>query len=85
MVTDLKLEPDKREYKSYNEWCLQCGACIKRCPAGAITENGHDKDKCQKYIAKMGEKHLNNPIFDPNVEVGCGLCQSAVPCADGVL
>jgi epoxyqueuosine reductase QueG len=85
-VVGKKFEPDKREYKEHTEWCLffkdgSCGACIKRCPAGAITNDGHDKGKCNEYLIKMSEKHHKNPLFDPNVEVGCGLCQSAVPCA----
>jgi len=84
VVTDQRFEPDKREYENYQDWCLQCGACIKRCPTGAITKEGNDKVKCKAYLDKMGEKHLKNPVFDPTVEVGCGLCQSKTPCADHV-
>ena len=33
---------------------VNCNACIKRCPAGAITEQGHDKIKCQAYLRGIG-------------------------------
>ena len=87
VVIDKKYEPDNREYKSHQEWCLfykngSCMACAVRCPAKAITKDGHDKDKCREYLDKMGEKHHGDPRFDNREEVGCGLCQSAVPCAD---
>ena len=87
IAADIKIEPDKREYEGYRDWCLfgkdgSCGACIKRCPSGAITKERHDKEKCRAYLDKMNEKNIKNPLLDPSIEVGCGLCQSAVPCAD---
>lgn len=87
LITDQKIRSDKREYKKHQEWCLfgrngSCGTCIKRCPAGAITKNGHDKDKCKNYLDKIDKKFLQDPLFDQNGEVGCGLCQSATPCAN---
>jgi epoxyqueuosine reductase QueG len=85
VVTLLKLTPSEREYRHHKENCLvfrdeECGKCIRRCPAGAITEKGHDKDKCREYIrseslkAKRLEYGLQNP------PPSCGLCQTAVPC-----
>ena len=84
-VTLLKLTPSEKKYRYYKENCLQfrnekCGKCIPRCPAGAITEKGHDKDKCREYInsepmkAKRSEYGLQNP------PPACGLCQTRVPC-----
>lgn len=85
-VTELKIEPDKRIAKSYTENCLFyskgiCGACIKRCPINAISENGHDKMKCYKWCygeesGKVAESYGGNQ----NAGSGCGLCQSKVPC-----
>jgi epoxyqueuosine reductase len=85
VVTLLKLTPSEKKYHHHNENCLQfrnekCGKCIQRCPAGAITEKGHDKDKCREYIdseplkAKRLEYGLKNP------PPSCGLCQTGVPC-----
>jgi ferredoxin len=85
VVTLLKLAPSEKKYRHHKENCLQvrnekCGKCIPRCPAGAITEKGHDKDRCQEYInsellkAKRLEYGLQNP------PPSCGLCQTGVPC-----
>jgi epoxyqueuosine reductase len=85
VVTLLKLTPSEKRYRHPKENCLQfrnekCGKCISRCPAGAITEKGHDKDKCHDYIdsdpvkAKRSEYGLKNP------SPSCGLCQTNVPC-----
>jgi len=85
VVTLLKLTPSEKRYRHPKENCLlfrneKCGKCISRCPAGAITEKGHDKDKCHDYIesdllkTKRSEYGLQNP------SPSCGLCQTGVPC-----
>jgi epoxyqueuosine reductase QueG len=85
VVTLLKLAASERKYHHHKENCLpfrneECGKCIQRCPAGAITEKGHDKDKCREYVnseplkAKRLEYGLQNP------PPACGLCQTGVPC-----
>ena len=85
VVTLLKLAPSERKYRHHKENCLvfrneECGKCIPRCPAGAITEKGHDKNKCHDYlrseplVAKRLEYGLKNP------PPACGLCQTSVPC-----
>ncbi|MDW7711313.1 MAG: hypothetical protein SCH98_12655 [Deferrisomatales bacterium] len=83
VVTDAVLEPTPRTALDYRENCLSCrgedcGVCITRCPAGAISEAGHDKDACRLYsygtvMDAVGEHY--------GVEIaGCGLCQTRVPC-----
>ncbi|MDP2951724.1 MAG: epoxyqueuosine reductase [Chloroflexota bacterium] len=82
VVTDLALPPTPRPYAVHTANCLfyrdgSCNFCISRCPSGAITERGHDKKKCQQHlrdnIAALKEEY--------GVEtVGCGLCQTGVPC-----
>jgi len=85
VVTLLKLTPTEKKNRHYRENCLQfrnerCGRCIPRCPAGAITEKGHNKDRCHDYCrsdpleAKRLEYGLQNP------PPSCGLCQTDVPC-----
>jgi epoxyqueuosine reductase len=86
-VTNAVIEPSAMPYRDYRENCLvckglECGVCVTRCPVGAITLEGHDKALCQKYTygpafmeigKKYGAKH-----------VGCGLCQTDVPCENRI-
>ena len=85
VVTLLKLTPSEKKYRDHRENCLQfrngkCGKCIPRCPAGAITEKGHDKNRCYDYlrseplVLKRAGYGLQNP------PPSCGLCQTEVPC-----
>ncbi|MFC1918130.1 epoxyqueuosine reductase [Chloroflexota bacterium] len=82
VVTDLSLPAHPREASGPYSNCLfyegiQCRACINRCPAGAITEEGHDKAKCQEYLREK----LDATDKKYNVGYGgCGLCQTKVPC-----
>ena len=84
VVTLLKLIPSEKRYRHPKENCLffrneTCGKCITRCPAGAVTENGHDKDKCREYIGSkpLHEKRLEYGLQNPTTS--CGLCQTGVP------
>ncbi len=87
VVTELKLEPDNIPYQGPYENCLfynqnKCSACIKKCPAGAITKAGHDKDICHNYIRERVMSSVNENY---GVEMpGCGLCQVDVPCEDKI-
>lgn len=86
VVTDMALPASPRTAATAFSNCLfyadaSCRACIKRCPAGAITEAGHDKDKCRQYqvtqfAAMREEMKVGN--------TGCGLCQVKVPCEQSV-
>lgn len=51
---------------------VSCGACIKRCPVNAISENGHDKVKCYKraYVDAPNEFGVSQ----------CSLCQTKLTC-----
>jgi len=82
VVTNLTLPESPRTATNPYSNCLfyvdaSCKACVARCPAGAITEKGHDKIKCRAYA-----RDNLNPIlkkYDVGV-AGCGLCQTKVPC-----
>jgi epoxyqueuosine reductase len=85
VVTLLKLSPSEKKYRHYRENCLQfrnekCGKCIPRCPAGAITEEGHDKDKCYEYIRSEALQARRLEFGLQNPPSSCGLCQTDVPC-----
>jgi epoxyqueuosine reductase QueG len=54
-----------------------CGICIERCPIGAITENGHNKTLCSKYVGMTRAYVQRHYGFNG---YGCGFCQTDVPC-----
>lgn len=73
IITELYLSPQKREYENIYEYCSMCGACVKKCPANAISiENGKEHMICSKFLDKTAEKY--KPRY------GCGKCQIGVPC-----
>lgn len=86
LVTELKITPDVRNFKSHTDNCLLCSkgicaACIKRCPVGAISKEGHDKIKCYKYVYSEESKELAvKRGGSREAGSGCGLCQTNVPC-----
>lgn len=83
VLTDLVLAPSERPYPERRSNCLYhregtCGACIGRCPVGALFRSGHDKEKCRAYVydaipAAIGAAY-------GVAATGCGLCQTRVPC-----
>lgn len=84
LVVRAGFTPSPRSYTHHNEWCLfhasgKCNACMKRCPAGAITEAGHDKEKCKRYIRTVTAAHVEKEQLGFKVN-SCGLCQTKVPC-----
>ena len=69
LVLETKLPADPRPYKDYHYWCLfyrtgKCDACIKACPAGAISKKGHKKDLCQAYIEDFKHSYQRYQWFD---------------------
>ena len=73
IIVSEEIAPDERPYTGIYDYCTKCGACIKRCPAQAISlENGKEHAPCDEWNLKIGAMHA--PRF------GCGLCQVKVPC-----
>lgn len=86
VVAKISVKPTPRSYTDHHAYCLffaggTCGKCIDRCPAHAITEAGHDKEKCRKHLARSREYVKKTYRFDG---YGCGLCQVGVPCEAGI-
>ncbi len=84
VVVRARLTPTPRTYTDHHEWCLffaggKCRACMKRCPAGAISEKGHDKVKCKTYIRSITAPYVEERQLGFRVN-SCGLCQVRVPC-----
>jgi len=85
VVTNLVLPASPRTAQSPYSNCLfyvngECKDCIARCPAGAITEKGHDKIKCEAYLHGIGYLRGLKEYDDDVTVAGCGLCQTNVPC-----
>jgi epoxyqueuosine reductase QueG len=85
VITDLLLAPSPRPYPDHYHYhnCLyyrekSCGVCIGRCPAGAISLQGHDKDACWHYVYVTAVAAVAEKIGVTHT--GCGLCQTKVPC-----
>jgi epoxyqueuosine reductase QueG len=85
VVTNLLLPASPRTAKNMYANCLfyrdgSCRACIKRCPAKAISHKGHDKQKCFQHmqidLAFLKDKYQLSGT-------GCALCQTKVPCECG--
>lgn len=83
VVADIRLAPSERPYDDHQAYCLffsggKCRQCIGRCPAGAISESGHDTGKCIRFIRDQVVPFATTQFgLDGD---GCGLCQTAVPC-----
>jgi epoxyqueuosine reductase len=101
VVTNAPLKISKRSNDDPYSNCLfysngNCGKCIERCPAKAITKEGHDKFKCAGYgryirenvIERLNEyiqpkwTRFNGTLRKRQPPVGCAFCQFNVPCMD---
>jgi len=85
LIVESPLEGTIRPYGNHHEWCLyyrdgSCGVCMSRCPIGAITQQGHDKDACNGYEEVFTSKYWPKDIDRTNYKIGCGLCQVGIPC-----
>jgi epoxyqueuosine reductase len=81
-IIKMVIQPSTREYEDHHAYCLYyakgtCLECVHRCPAGAISEAGHDKERCSKYL-KVTRRYVES-IFGFK-GYGCGLCQTGVAC-----
>lgn len=73
IIIDLETEADERPYTGVYDYCINCGACVRRCPAKAVDpETGKDHDKCAARL------DWSEVAYAPRY--GCGKCQTAVPC-----
>lgn len=85
VVVDQALESPQRTEDIHRD-CLShrelgCRNCMKRCPAGAISEAGHDKARCAEFV--FGQVPLIKQEYGIDI-YACGLCQTGVPCEQGI-
>lgn len=87
VIANLAVPATTRPYEDHHAYCLffydgSCTGCGDRCPVGAITEEGHDKEKCWDHAggtcAQFVKKNYGLDGY------GCGLCQTGVPCESGI-
>jgi epoxyqueuosine reductase QueG len=98
IVADVALPPASRP-DSHTAYCLfleagECGECIQRCPAGAITPDGKDNQVCRAYLSEtlgpliprlMSKEELERTKADKASSLSaCGLCNTNVPCEAGI-
>jgi len=84
-VMEADLDTMPRQYAGHHDWCLyfqdgSCGLCMIRCPIGAISHNGHDKNACADYEEIFATKYWPADIDKSTYIFGCGLCQVGIPC-----
>jgi epoxyqueuosine reductase len=87
VIAPIHIHPSPRPYADHHAYCLfyaegTCGKCIERCPAGAISKEGHDKAKCGQYLYQVERQYIKDHY---DLEgYACGLCQTCVPCESGI-
>lgn len=86
VVARIALPATPRPYRDHHAYCLfyakgTCGLCIDRCPAGALSEQGHDKLACSDHLNRTRAYVTENYGFPG---YGCGLCQVGIPCESGI-
>lgn len=88
VVVRWQIAPTARPYQDPHAYCLHythdaCRECIQRCPAGALSREGHDKRRCNAYIQGQVVPYTKEHFGFPG-RGGCGLCQTGVPCASKI-
>ena len=86
VITDACFNITPRPYSSPFEYCIMCGACMRRCPPGAIDITkgcalGKDQTICGPYVKGS---YLPPQGQKQRVRYGCGKCQVGVPCENGL-
>jgi epoxyqueuosine reductase QueG len=92
VVTNLELSP---EQPLETENCLykrdgRCAACVRRCPTGALTTVGFDRQLCYarcmenaRVYTGFGSSYASEPggaLVNSGSEV-CGKCLISLPCS----
>jgi ferredoxin len=83
VIAQIRITPTPRSYTDHHAWCLfyakgTCGLCVKRCPAGALSKEGHNKNLCSEYEHGVAQEYIRSHFGID--DYACGLCQTGTPC-----
>jgi epoxyqueuosine reductase QueG len=87
VIAARQITPTPRPYSEIHAYCLHftrdtCRECIPRCPVKALSPEGHDKKRCMQYTEHTMHEYIWKKYgFET---YACGLCQSWVPCTEGI-
>jgi epoxyqueuosine reductase len=87
VIAAVQIPPSTRPYDNHHAYCLHfteniCRKCIPRCPVKALSEEGHEKNRCMQYVEHTMNKYIKEEY---GLETyACGLCQCNVPCMDKI-
>lgn len=71
-------EPDSEQVPEVG--CVDCGACVRACPAGALDGlGGLDARKCLSYLTIEYGGELPSGLRLPGRIYGCDICQDVCP------
>lgn len=82
ILTDCEIKADRKTRPS----CLECGACERACPLGALS-GGFCEERCLSYITqKKGvlTEFEEEAIANANTVWGCDICQEVCPHNKGI-
>ncbi len=80
LVMDAALPPTARPRAPVHWGCRyfedgSCRVCVERCPVGALTEEGLDKQRCYAWLMQVADRYPDLGLADV-----CGKCATG-PCA----
>ncbi len=76
LIVDLRLRPDPRGYTDLYGYCIHCGACIKRCPVNAISD-----EFLRNLKLCSGRSSYIRQTYGSG---SCGKCLTGIPCEHGI-
>lgn len=77
IVTDLTIEYAPIAVRS----CIGCLACVRACPTGALTQDGHNAQRCLSHISQKKKLTAEDELLlqEHNCLWGCDRCQTVCP------
>lgn len=71
---------DRLDERTHDYFCGSCNRCMRKCPTGAILENGFEPEKCLRFWMLSGKCPPDNIIRKMgNRLIGCDECERCCP------